>query len=127
LNYIIVFIGGGIGSIARYFLSKSIYQIFGPVFPMGTLIINLSGCLLIGFLYGLFDITVVPPNFRLFCLVGFLGGFTTFSSFGLESVNLLIDREFSLAIVNVIVSAIAGLVLVYGGMVLSRLIFLHKS
>lgn len=127
MNYLVVFIGGGIGSAARYFLSKTIYQVFGSVFPLGTLVINLSGCLVIGFLYGLFDIAVVPPNFRLFCLVGFLGGYTTFSSFGLESVNLIIDREFSLALLNVMASAIAGLVLVYCGMILSRLLFLHKS
>ncbi|MGA2142550.1 MAG: fluoride efflux transporter CrcB [Brevinematales bacterium] len=127
MNYLVVFIGGGIGSVTRYFLSKTIYQVFGSVFPLGTLVINLSGCLAIGLLYGLFDITVVPPNFRLFCLVGFLGGFTTFSSFGLESVSLIIDREFSLALLNVILSTIAGLMLVYGGIVLSRLLFLHKS
>jgi CrcB protein len=125
LNYLLVFLGGGAGSITRFFLSKAVYQLTGSLFPLGTLIINLTGCLFIGFLYGLFDSTVFPPNIRVFCLVGFLGGYTTFSSFGLESVNLIIGREISLAFINIIASNIAGLALVYTGMVLSKLAFIH--
>ncbi len=127
MNYLLVFIGGGLGSAARYLLSKTIYQLFSTVFPLGTMTVNFLGCITIGFLYGLFDFTVLPPELRIFCLVGFLGGFTTFSSFGLETVNLILDKELLLAIVNILLSNLAGLALVYGGIFISRFVFRHLN
>jgi fluoride exporter len=89
MKYIAILFGGGFGALCRYLLSKWIVNFTGTGIPWGTIVINLLGCLVIGFLTGLFEKWVISPNFRLFIFVGVLGGFTTFSTFGLESFYLL--------------------------------------
>ncbi len=91
---IIVGIGGFLGSVSRYLLSQFIHRAINTNFPLGTLVINILGCFLIGLLFGLFERgSLISPNMRLFLTVGFCGGFTTFSTFSNDTVNLVNDSE----------------------------------
>jgi fluoride exporter len=116
-------LGGSIGALSRYYISKFITNMSGIIFPSGTLVINLTGSLLIGFFYAIFDKTVIPAEIRTFVNVGFIGAFTTFSTFALENVNLFRDGETKLALVNIIVSNVFGLVCVLLGMYIAELLF----
>jgi fluoride exporter len=114
-------IAGMLGTLARYWLSGWADRWWGGSFPFGTLIVNLSGCLAIGFLFHATEEKyLIDPAVRSAVLVGFLGGFTTFSSFAVQSVNLLRDGEVFLASANILVSNIVGLILVWVGYAISR-------
>jgi len=114
-------IAGLFGTLARYYLSGWGDQWWGGTFPFGTLIVNLIGCLAIGFLYHATEEKfLIDPVVRSAILVGFLGGFTTFSSFAVQSFNLLGAGEIFLATANILVSNLAGLILVWVGYGISR-------
>ena len=89
LNILLVGCGGATGAILRYLVGMRVQQALGPGFPWGTFFINVTGCLLIGFLSGLFLARSFHPSAGLLMITGVLGGYTTFSSFGLETINLL--------------------------------------
>ena len=112
-KFIILAAGGAIGTILRYSISGFTYRFFSGVFPWGTLAVNLTGSLIIGFLWGLFEIENISSNVRNFIFIGILGGFTTFSTFALESLNLFRDGEVKLALTNILASNILGIVLVF--------------
>lgn len=116
--------GGAIGTLLRYALSGATHKVMAGVFPWGTLVVNLTGSYVIGLLWGLFEIEALSPNARAFVFIGVLGGFTTFSTFTLESLNLLKHGEMKLALLNVLASNIMGVGLVIGGFATSR-ILLH--
>jgi CrcB protein len=120
VSIIEVFIGGGLGAVCRFLLSKSINQLKLPTaFPYGTFIVNMIGCFAIGFLFQAISREAVPKRFQLLLVTGFLGGFTTFSSFSLESANLLASKNFSAAAANMFLSVVPGIVLVFLGMLAS--------
>lgn len=119
MNYLAVLVGGGIGSLLRYLLALFSYRLFSPVFPWGTLSVNLIGSFLIGLMWGFSEHYMVSPNVKLFILVGLLGGFTTFSSFALESFNLFRDGEIKLALFNILAQNLSGIALVLAGFILS--------
>lgn len=120
--------GGALGSALRYLLggwvqtARWVDRLTGgwPVFPWGTLAVNLSGCLAIGLLAGLFEQRLASPGLRLFLLVGVLGGFTTFSTFGLETQRLLEEGSLALAAANAGLSLGGGLLGVLLGLALGR-------
>lgn len=121
--YKILLIGvlGLVGTLARYWLSGWADQWWGGAFPFGTLIVNLIGCLAIGFLFHATEEKyLIDPAIRSAVLIGFLGGFTTFSSFAIQSLNLLRDGEIFLAGTNILISNIAGLCLAWVGYAISR-------
>ena len=97
--------GGAIGSLLRYLVSTGTHALLGRGFPYGTFTVNVLGSLLMGFLYvWLLDRVVTGPVLRAFLLIGLLGGFTTFSSFSIESLNLIESGQVIKALVNVLLS-----------------------
>lgn len=123
LNVLLAGIGGFIGSALRYLINLGVYRIFDyPVFPFGTLLVNVAGCLLIGFLSGLVDTRqVFTPEIRVFIFIGILGGFTTFSSFGYDTFELFRNGQMMLAGVNVLLQMFLSLSAVWLGYNLSRI------
>jgi CrcB protein len=109
-------LGSVAGGLGRYVLAGAVYRIAGASFPYGTLAVNLSGCLLIGFLNGLAEGKfLLGPETRILLMTGFCGAFTTFSTFILESVNLAKDGEFMRMFWNLGASVILGvLVFMFG-------------
>ncbi len=118
---LLVGVGGFIGSVARYLAGAATARALPPTFPFGTFVVNVLGCLLIGALAVLTDERLIlGTRARLFLLVGVLGGFTTFSSFGYETIMLLRQDNQLHAAINVVSQMTAGLVAVWMGAVLMR-------
>lgn len=116
-NILIVGIGGFIGSALRFLVSGWVQQISKSLdFPYGTLTVNLIGCFVIGFLGQLAEARgILASETRLLVFIGLLGGFTTFSSFGNDTLNLARSGQTSLALVNVAATLVCGLLLVWLG------------
>lgn len=117
------FIGlaGFIGTLMRYWMSGVVARRYGETFPAGTLVVNLVGCFLVGLLFYLMqERFLVNQTVRTVVLIGFLGGFTTFSSFGLQTFTLLQEREVGLAFLNLGIANAGGLLLVWAGYTLGR-------
>jgi fluoride exporter len=115
-NYLIIGLGGFLGAIARYIVALWIGQRWGRTFPLGTFAINISGCFLISLLMSLLtEKFMVNPQLRLFLVVGFLGAYTTFSTFEYETGTLVRDGEWSIALANVLLSVIVGFVALKAG------------
>ena len=116
---ILLFVGAGgfLGSIARYLSQQLVIKYYGDIFPLGTLIVNIAGCLLIGVLYGFMDRgKLLYPETRLFLTTGFCGGFTTFSAFSIENIIMLNKGEYFYVLIYVALSVILGLGATYLGM-----------
>jgi CrcB protein len=114
--------GGSLGAIARYGVSTFVYASLDESFPWGTLAVNVTGSFLIGVFAELFDAALFPAEWRSFLAIGFLGAYTTFSTYTLETVNLLRDGELKLATVNILAGNVAGIAAVVLGIYLSRFI-----
>ena len=109
-------LAGLVGTLLRYWLSGFVARHYGETFPWGTLIVNVLGCLVTGAVFNLTEERfLVDPTVRTVILIGLLGGFTTFSSYGLQTFTLLRDGEFALATSNVAVSNLLGLLMVWAG------------
>lgn len=122
-NYLIIGLGGFLGAVARYSISLWIGQRWGRAFPLGTFFINISGSFLIALVMSLStERLMINPQWRLFLAVGFLGAYTTFSTFELETGNLIRDGEWMIAGVNVILSVAAGFIALKTGEVISKMI-----
>ena len=118
LTYLLIALGGAIGSVARYTVSGGVARATQEVFPWGTLTANVTGCFIIGLfavLTGPGGRLVVPPDVRLFVTVGICGGYTTFSSFSLQTLTLARDGDMFRAIANVAVSVVFCLLGVWLG------------
>ena len=112
--------GGLLGTLCRYGLSAWLDGRSQSQFPYGTLAVNLLGCFVAGFLFPLLEQATVAPELRLAVFTGFLGGFTTFSAYGLQTVILANGSLWSMAALNVFLSNVAGLAMVWAGGALSR-------
>lgn len=110
INILLVGIGGGIGSILRYLLQRSL----NVNFPYGTLVVNIAGCLLIGLLWGIFT-RHIDEQRRLLLVTGFCGGFTTFSTFTYEGVQMLMENRWMTFIFYTFLSVVGGLTATYFG------------
>jgi fluoride exporter len=121
IRYLLVVIGGGTGALARYVAASAIMTRFGGKFPLGTLVINVTGSFLIGFLMTILtERFKLDPNWRLLLVVGFLGGYTTFSSFEWETYSSVRDGGLWTGMLNVVSSVILGYVAVTLGSLLAR-------
>lgn len=122
MQYLVISLGGILGANARYLLGTWIAERYGTSFPYGTLVINVSGSFVIGlFLTMISERFVLHPNWRLFFAVGFLGAYTTFSTFSYESVVLIQDGSWRLGLVNMLGSVVLGPIAVVMGMAVARL------
>lgn len=121
MNYLIVFLGAGIGGAGRHGVNVLAARLFGTAFPAGTLVINVLGCLLIGIVAGTFAFRGhLPQEMRLFLTTGILGGFTTFSAFSLDAALLWERGETGLAALYVGGSLVLSLAAVAAGLALTR-------
>lgn len=121
MKILLLLVGGALGALARYGVTILSTKTYGTSFPVGTLYVNLVGCFLIGVAFGLGEYRGLNPTFRLFFITGFLGALTTFSTYSLETVNNASNGSFDLALVNIAVNNIGGLLLVKAGLMLSRI------
>ena len=113
--------GGALGSLARFWVSTGIYQLFGRSFPWGTLVVNVSGSFVMGFLFVLFlERLAAAPEWRAAVLVGFLGAFTTFSTFSIETLSLMEEGLLLKALLNVAASVLVCLLACWIGVILGR-------
>ena len=118
MTYLWIFIGGGLGSIARFAGSGLIARAFGETFPCGTLLVNISGSFIIGLFASLTSPEgrwLVAPSFRQFFMIGICGGYTTFSSFSLQTLTLARDGEKLFAGLNAVLSLALCLLAVWLG------------
>ena len=116
MHYLLIGVGGFLGAISRYVSQIYVHKFLPLSFPYGTIFVNVIGCLLIGLFLGVnekFDILHI--NYKLFFVVGFLGAFTTFSAFGIETYEMLLAKEFLSAFINVFVSVFLSLIAVFLG------------
>ena len=113
---LVVGLGGFCGSVARFLLSGLVHRLLPPVFPYGTLVVNLVGCLAIGYFGGLVQVrSLLGPSQRLFLLIGVLGGFTTYSTFAYETLGLAQGSEFLKAVLNIGAHVMLGFIAAWLG------------
>lgn len=121
-NMLLIFLGAGCGGVFRYWLSNLVYWLFGHQFPYGTLFVNVSGCFLMGFLFVflLERVEGAGPQLRSLLLIGLLGGYTTFSSFSIETINLIENDAWVSALLNILLSMILCLAATWLGVIGGR-------
>jgi len=121
MRYLLVLAGGGTGALARYVAASAIMTRFGGKFPLGTLAINVTGSFLIGFLMTMLtERFQLDPQWRLLLVVGFVGGYTTFSSFEWETFTAVRDGALWAAMLNIVSSVVLGYMAVWLGVMLAR-------
>ncbi len=122
IDSVLIFIGAGLGGIFRYWISNGVYFLLGRQFPYGTLVVNVSGCFLMGLLFVLtlerFD--SVGSQLRALLLIGLLGGYTTFSSFSIETINLFESGNWLSALMNIFLSTIVCIAAAWLGVIGGR-------
>lgn len=119
---LLIGIGGGFGSIFRYLVSTGVYKLFGSQFPYGTFCVNAVGSFIIGFIFILLldNVSGMADQLRALLIIGFLGGFTTFSSFSMETLNLIENGDVYRALLNIVLSVSVCLFLTWLGVLLGR-------
>jgi CrcB protein len=123
LDFLAISLGAIVGANARYWMSRSALRLLGPVFPYGTLAINVLGSFVLGFfLVWTTQRGMVDPRWRLLIAVGFCGGFTTFSSYAFESMALMEQGQWLLVASNIVSNNLLSLAAVLAGMAVARLL-----
>ena len=124
VEFLLVGSGGFIGSGFRYLLATSVQRMFPHVaFPFGTVTVNIIGCFLIGYIANALQVRgIIDPAVQLFLIVGILGGFTTFSAFSYENILLVQDARIDMAMLNAVISVVAGFGAAWLGFQLGRVI-----
>jgi len=116
-----IWIGGGLGSVLRYLVQLGMSRLVSISFPAGTLLVNVTGCFIIGLLYGFVNKhDMVSQEWRMFLITGLCGGYTTFSSFSHESISLLRLGNYTYFILYLLLSVIMGLLATVGGLAIVK-------
>lgn len=116
--------GGILGSCSRYFISIGANNFVQKIFPLGTLLVNSFGALLAGVFLGFSSCVCYTKNYNLFLMVGFLGAFTTFSAYSVETINLFFEGKFKLGLINILLNNVFSLFFVGLGFWLTKSLFL---
>jgi len=120
-NILLIGLGGGLGSIARYFCQRWVVYTYPHAFPWGTFAVNITGCFAIGLFWGLaFRSFDSNESWKLFLMTGLCGGFTTFSAFTLEGIGLIREQRLLLFFSYVAASVVLGLLATYAGMKITK-------
>jgi CrcB protein len=120
-DIMLVGLGGGLGSVARFLCQRSVAAWYPHAFPFGTLIVNFLGCFLIGLLLGLMEKgSFVKPDMKLLLITGFCGGYTTFSAFAAENIQLLRDGRLLYFMIYTVGSVVLGILAAYAGLSLVK-------
>ncbi len=123
LDFLAISLGAVVGANARYWMSRSAAHLLGPVFPYGTLAINVLGSFVLGFfMIWTMERVIVDPRWRLLVAVGFCGGFTTFSSYAFESLALMEQGQWLLMGANIVSNNLLSLAAALAGMALARVL-----
>lgn len=121
-SLLLIMCGGGLGAVGRYGVGLLAMRFWGHQFPWGTLMVNLAGCFLAGLIYGLAErARWITPELRLLLITGFLGAFTTFSAFALETVNTARAGLMQQSLTNILINTLGGIALASLGIWLGRL------
>jgi len=122
LKYLVVGVGGFLGAIARYMVGTYIGTRYGVRFPCGTFVINMSGCFLIGFILALLARSTASQYWRYLIPIGFIGAYTTFSTFEYETLRAVQDGQITTGLLNVALSVIVGYAAVWAGAAIGRVL-----
>ena len=124
LQLTVIAVFGAAGAVARYAISGWVHRLFGESFPFGTLAVNLTGCFLLGAVVHINQTTeLIPAALRQGITIGLLGAFTTFSTFGYDTLELLQSGQWRIGFLNIAVSVVFGLIAVWLGITLSREVY----
>lgn len=122
-SLLLIGLGGGLGSILRFLVAHACQKYFTSLFPWGTLLVNLTGCLLIGLFLGFsMKSQAFENNFRFLLIIGFCGGYTTFSAFALENLELFNQGKYALVLLYILSSVLIGILCVAVGVYLSKML-----
>jgi CrcB protein len=116
MAYILVIIGGGLGALLRYVSTQLVNTVVKTPFTLGTIVVNCIGALLIGFLINFFDLHTLSAKWRLLLITGFLGGYTTFSAYSLETAQYFINGNIKYAVISILANNVLCILFVFLGL-----------